>query len=69
MAIPADHWGANVAAYRYEANLTQTELAALCGVSVAMIASVERGRRHPGLVLAHRLADVLGVDGRDMFPF
>ncbi|MGH3909163.1 MAG: helix-turn-helix domain-containing protein [Pseudonocardiaceae bacterium] len=48
--------GANIAAHRRAANITQVELAARIGKSVQWVSAVEQGRRH-----ADRLTDLLRI--------
>ena len=47
---------------RLEKELTQTELAKQCGVSVQMISNIELGRRQPSGPLAMKIARVLGFE-------
>ncbi len=53
--------------YRKAANLTQTELAELAGVSRQLIGSVEAGRHLPRVDAALALADALEVDVAALF--
>src|SRR6266702_7095064 len=60
---PASRFGSLVRAYRRESGLTQRELAAKAGLSVAALRDFEQGRRHrprPNSVTA--LARALGLD-------
>jgi transcriptional regulator with XRE-family HTH domain len=52
---------------RQTLNLTQRQLAQTLGVKGSHIAYLEKGRRRPSLALIKRLADVLDLDGRQLF--
>ena len=56
-AVPT---GAQIAARRYERNLSQRDLAAAAGVSRGLVAEIERGRR-THWVSRWRLAEKLGM--------
>lgn len=53
---------------REERKLTQDALAKLVGCRQADIAKLESGRRPTNAIWATRLAEVLGVSPRDLFP-
>ena len=53
--------------HRLQAELTQSELASLVGVSRKTINTVENGVFVPSTVLALRLAKCLGVTVEDLF--
>ena len=50
----------NLIAVRLEQDLTQGELAKLCGVSQANISKFETGSGHPSLATLKKIADGLG---------
>ncbi|TFF85338.1 MAG: transcriptional regulator [Promethearchaeota archaeon] len=52
---------------RDEKHLTQQELADLVGVSRQTIHYIEKGDYNPSLILAYRIADVLGTPVNDLF--
>lgn len=54
--------GQNLRAARRDANLTQEQLAALVGVSRALIASIEAGYVNVSIKRLVGLADALGID-------
>ena len=49
--------------------LTQQQLAVLLGVSRQTIISLESGKYHPSILLAHRIAQTFGVRIEDIFLF
>lgn len=51
---------------RESKGMTQTELAAESGVSLAMVRAIENGTRKPSLEIAHKLAKALGVKTDDL---
>ena len=51
---------------RGELGITQRELGRLTGVKASHIAYLENGRRRPSLTLLGRIADVLGLNRRDL---
>jgi DNA-binding SARP family transcriptional activator/DNA-binding XRE family transcriptional regulator len=62
-AEPVSRFGALVRAYRRSAGLTQQELAAKAGLSVAALRDIEQSRRQrPRLSSVIALADALGLD-------
>lgn len=52
-------------AYRKLKHLTQSELAALLGVSVAVIGGIERGTRHPSPKLLEDIWAILEISEAD----
>ena len=53
--------------WRFARDMTQQELATRAGVTRHTIMNIEHGRTHPSLLLAYRLADILGVPVTDLF--
>jgi len=62
----SDAFGRKLRAYRKLKHWTQTELANLVGVSVAIIGSLERGTRSPTPELMLKLQDVLVVSETEL---
>lgn len=63
---PDSRFGALVRAYRHEVGLTQQELAAKAGLSVAALRDIEQCRRRwPRPRTLAALSDALGLDGED----
>jgi len=58
--------GAVVKEARYEARMTQRELAAAVGIRASHIAYIENGRRRPSISLINRLAETLGLDAKEL---
>lgn len=56
----------NIRAYRHSQNLSQEELADLCGLHRTYIGSVERGERNVTLSTLETLANTLGVTVPDL---
>jgi putative transcriptional regulator len=54
--------------YRKQRGLTQVQLAAMSGVSLANICEIEKYRRSPTIRIAWRLARALGVSLDSLFP-
>ena len=54
---------------RKSKNLTQVELAQLCGVSVSFISNIERGVNTPSFGVLESLAKALKVQVKDLFDF
>jgi transcriptional regulator with XRE-family HTH domain len=52
---------------RRQLDLTQEDVARRIGTSVAYIAHLEAGRRHPSEKVVISLAEVLGLDPRELF--
>lgn len=53
---------------RQELGLSRRQLAGLLGVSRAYVGMIESGVRTPGLALSLRLASLLNIELRDLFP-
>src|ERR1700726_2830431 len=67
-AHPTDsRFGDLIRSRRREMNLTQDELAARIGISTPYIGHLESGKRHPSDKIVTKLADVLGLDNRELF--
>ncbi len=60
--------GSNIQKYRKEAGLTQRELAEILDVAVGTIQQYELGKRQPRLEMINRIAGVLGVGIRRLYP-
>jgi transcriptional regulator with XRE-family HTH domain len=60
-------FGGLIRARRRQLDLTQEEVARQTRTSVAYIGHLEIGRRHPSEKLVTKLAEVLGLDAREMF--
>ncbi len=69
--LPGDHPAVNIRntlqRWRFVRGMTQQELATRAGVTRHTIMNIEHGRTHPSLLLAYRLADILGVPVTDLF--
>jgi transcriptional regulator with XRE-family HTH domain len=59
-------FGAALAAYRFEKEMTQEELAETSGLHRTYIGAVERGIRNPTIVSIVSLARGLGVDTAEL---
>lgn len=55
--------------YRIEKQLTQQQLADLVQVSSRTIISLEKGQYNPSVLLAHKLAKILGLKIEELFNF
>lgn len=55
-----------IAAFRKHRKMTQAALAKTAGSSAQYISQIERGQRHPGRKLLHRLAGALDVEPGDL---
>src|ERR1700685_795867 len=60
-------FGSVIRARRRQLNLTQQELARRIRTSVPYIGHLETGKRHPSEKLVTKLAEVLGLDLRELF--
>jgi transcriptional regulator with XRE-family HTH domain len=60
-------FGTVIRARRREIGLTQEELARRIRTSVPYIGHLETGKRHPSEKIVTRLAEVLGLNPRDLF--
>lgn len=67
MADPLEAFAANVRRLRKERGLTQERLAAEAGLNMTDIARIETVRRDPGVRVAVKLAQGLGVPVADLF--
>ena len=61
--------GRNIQKVRQERDLTQEQLAEKVGVSTTWIGYIETGYRKPNLKLVYKIARVLTVKVKDLFPF
>ena len=52
---------------RRQLDLTQEEVARRIKTSVAYVGHLESGKRHPSTAIVMKLADVLGLDRRELF--
>lgn len=57
-----------IRAFRKLKGYTQTELADLLGVSIAIVGTIERGTRRPDTRMLKRIADALGIDQDELIP-
>lgn len=57
-----------IRAFRKLKGYTQTELADLLGVSIAIIGSIERGTRKPDSRVIKKIAEVLKIDQEELIP-
>ena len=60
-------FGDVIRARRRELDLTQDEVAARIQISTPYVGHLESGKRHPSDKIVTKLADVLGLDHREMF--
>ncbi len=60
-------FGSVIRARRRQIDLTQEELARRIRTSVPYIGHLETGKRHPSEKIVARLAEVLGLDPRELF--
>jgi transcriptional regulator with XRE-family HTH domain len=61
--------GKRIAELRKQANLTQEQLAERCDYSVEFISLIERGINAPSVEKLSKMAQVLGVEVKDLFDF
>jgi transcriptional regulator with XRE-family HTH domain len=54
-------FGPNIKRLRLERHLTQTQLAAKCGIAQPNLATIERKHTHPSALTVHKLAKALNV--------
>ncbi len=52
---------------RRQLDLTQEEVASRIKTSVAYVGHLESGKRHPSPTIVMKLADILGLDRRELF--
>lgn len=57
-----------IRAFRKLKGFTQTELADLLGVSIAIVGTIERGTRRPDARMLKRIAEALGIDQEELIP-
>ncbi|WP_438448986.1 helix-turn-helix domain-containing protein [Gorillibacterium sp. sgz5001074] len=57
-----------IRAFRKLKGFTQTELADLLGVSIAIVGTIERGTRRPDPRMLKRIAEALGIDQEELIP-
>lgn len=60
-------FGSVIRSRRRQLDLTQEELARRIRTSVPYIGHLETGKRHPSEKMVTRLAEVLGLDARELF--
>jgi transcriptional regulator with XRE-family HTH domain len=56
-----------IRAFRKLKGLTQTELAGLLGVSIAILGAIERGTKIPDPQIIDKISEVLHVDREELF--
>ncbi len=61
--------GRRIQKIRQEKGLTQEKLAEKVGVSTTWVGYIETGYRRPNLKLVYKIARILGVNVKDIFPF
>jgi transcriptional regulator with XRE-family HTH domain len=61
------NFGDVIRAKRRELDLTQDEVAARIKISTPYVGHLESGMRHPSDKIVTKLADVLGLDNRELF--
>ena len=66
MLLPNQTLGKNIAYYRRERKLTQTELATVTGIPSRHLSAIETARRFPQINTIARLAAVLGVSIKEL---
>lgn len=54
---------------RKDKGFTQEQLAEKVGVSTTWIGYIETGFKRPNLKLVYKIANILGVKVKDIFPF
>jgi len=68
--LPGNHPTVNIRntlqRWRFTRGMTQQELATRAGVTRHTIMNIEHGRTQPSMLLAYRLADILGVPVTDL---
>lgn len=60
--------GANIKEFRRAKKLSLNALSELCGISVAMLSHIERGKTTPSLRSLERIRQALGVSMTSLFP-
>jgi DNA-binding XRE family transcriptional regulator len=66
-AASVQRFGSVIRTRRRQLNLTQEELARRIRTSIPYIGHLETGKRHPSEKIVTRLAEVLGLDARELF--
>lgn len=61
-------FGENLKRIRDEKKLSTRELAAIAEVDYGHINEIENGKKNPGLLLLHALAEALGIHPRELIP-
>ena len=61
--------GRKIQKVRKEKGFTQEQLAEKAGVSTTWIGYIETGFKRPNLKLIYKIANILGVKVKDIFPF
>lgn len=59
----------NIAKFRKQKKLSQTQLAIKLNISREHIAKIETGLRHPSLPLVIDIAETLNIETKDLFDF
>lgn len=62
-------FGRNIHNLRKKAGLTQEKLAEKAKISTTYIAYIETGQRKPSLKVVNKIASVLKVKVKDLFPY
>ena len=62
-------FGKNLKKLRKSAGLTQEQLAEKAKVSTTYLAYIETGTKRPSLKVINKIAEVLGVKTKDLFPY
>lgn len=57
-----------LARYRKKADLSQSEMAVILGISQSMVALIETGDRKPGAQLARKIEFVTGISREKLRP-
>jgi len=61
-------FGLNIRLLRYQADLSQEQLAERANIHPTYLSSIEKGERSIGLIKIMKLAKALGVSPRDLMP-
>ncbi len=64
---PVQNFASLIRTRRRQLDLTQEQVARRIGISTAYIAHLESDRRHPSENVVVQLAEVLGLDARELF--
>jgi transcriptional regulator with XRE-family HTH domain len=65
--VKTPNFGDMIRAKRRELDLTQDDVAARIKISTPYIGHLESGKRHPSHKIVTKLAEVLGLDNRELF--